>query len=116
METTIEVNSLRIFARHGVFAQEREVGNEYEITVHLRYPVDPDSDDLSSTASYADIISVIKEVSAEPVALLEHLAGKIRSAMILRWPLTSGGLVRVAKLRPPVANSQLQSAAVALRW
>lgn len=116
METTVEVNSLRIFARHGVFPQERAVGNEFEITVHLRYPFDPASDDLSDTASYAEIISIVREVSSTPVALLEHLAGRIRSALLSRWPLTSGGLVRVAKLRPPVANSQLASAAVTIRW
>ena len=116
METTIEVNSLRIFARHGVFPQEHAVGNDFEITVHLRYPVDPASDDLSATASYAEIISIVKDVSSTPVALLEHLAGKIRRELLGRWPLASGGLVRVAKLRPPVAGSQLASAAVTLSW
>ena len=38
MTTTIEVNALRVYAHHGVMPQERAVGNEFEVTVHVKYP------------------------------------------------------------------------------
>ena len=35
MTTTIEINRLRLYAFHGVLPREREVGNEFEVTLHL---------------------------------------------------------------------------------
>ena len=35
MKGIIEINGLRLFARHGVFEEERINGNTFELTVHL---------------------------------------------------------------------------------
>ncbi len=39
MKGTIEVNGLRLFARHGVYEEERVNGNTFELSVHLVYPI-----------------------------------------------------------------------------
>lgn len=116
IETTIEINSMRIFARHGVLPQERTVGNEFEVTVHLRYPADPSTDNILDTVNYAEIIEVIRKEMDEPADLIEKVAWRIREQLIARWPDTGGGLVRICKLHPPVAGVQLTSAAVKLTW
>lgn len=119
METvTIEINRLRIHSRHGVYAQERIVGNEFEVNVRLVYPAEDAvrTDNLEATLNYAEACDIIKHVMSEPSALLEHVCGRIRAALLERFPLISRGSIRVAKLNPPVESTRLESVAVELTW
>lgn len=114
---TIEVNGLRIYARHGVGPQERTVGNLFEVTVHLRYPAGEavENDRLECTINYAEVVAVAKEIMTNPSLLIENAAGRLKSALLDRFPLIEGGMIRVAKLVPPIP-AELDSVAVALRW
>ena len=57
---TITLDSLRFYAYHGVGAQERVVGNDFEVTVSG--DIDPIyTDNLDATVSYADIAAVVKK-------------------------------------------------------
>ncbi|MEZ3466670.1 dihydroneopterin aldolase [Muribaculum intestinale] len=116
-DLTVEVNGLRLFARHGVGEQERKVGNLFEVTVHLRYPADGAiaDDRLEDTLNYAEAVAVVREVMTVPSQLLEHVAGRLRTALTRRFPLIAGGMIRVAKLVPPFA-ADIDSVAVVLRW
>lgn len=117
-KVTIEVNRLRCRANHGVLPQERVVGNEFEVSLRLVYPAlkAVAEDDLSATLDYAAACAVVKEVMAEPSALLEHVCGRLRSALLARFPLIGAGMVRVAKLNPPIPSAQMESVAVELSW
>lgn len=118
MNVTIEINGLYVRANHGVMAQERVVGNDFEVDLQLVYPSDEavGSDRLDATLNYADVVDEVKRVMAEPSALLEHVAGRIRRALMSRFPRIESGMVRVAKLSPPIAGAKLRSVAVALSW
>ena len=116
MDTVIEVNRLRVYAYIGVMEQEGTVGNDFEVTVHLRYPVETDTDSILHTANYAEIIETIKEVMRRRSALIEHAAFDLQHGIASKWPLSTGGMVKVAKLMPPVSNAQLESAAVTVNW
>ncbi len=116
---TIEVNRLRIRAYHGVYEQERNVGNDFEVSLSVNYPPAiraVDTDDIGSTLDYAELISIIRDEMAIPSALIEHVAGRIRNAVMTRFPEVSGGAVRVSKLMPPVPGVELGETAVVLVW
>lgn len=118
MKFTIEINGMRVYAFHGVTAQERKVGNMFEVTVHADYAVDgcdAVTDELSDTVNYADIAAIINSEMTVASNLLEHVADRIRKALCSRFPTVTGGMVRVAKLTPPL-GVQVSSAAVTLRW
>ncbi len=117
MKGTVEINGLRIFARHGVLPQERQVGNLFEVSAHLIYPMDRalEHDDLGGTLNYAEATGVIAEVMSEPSALLEHVAMRIKTALTGRFPLIQGGFIRVAKITPPIA-AELDSVAIKIEW
>lgn len=66
--------------------------------------------------SYADIAAIIGEEMAVPSDLIEHVAARIRAAIIGRFPAVTGGSVTVAKIKPPIPGVQLGSASVSLRW
>ncbi len=115
---TIEINSLRCHSFHGVMAQERKVGNMFEVTVHLRYPADDavDFDRLDGTINYAEVCGVIQEVMSQPSDLLEHVCGRLRRHIIDRWPRIEGGRIRITKPAPPIPGVCIESVAVNLEW
>lgn len=115
MDVTIEINRMSLYARHGVMAQERRVGNRFEVTARLRYPL-ADADDISSTLNYAEAAEVIREVMAEPSDLLETVVTRLKEALVSRFPAIKGGTVKVAKLTPPIPGFEAGSVAVRLDW
>ncbi len=118
MKTTIEVNGLKLQGYHGVYDQERRVGNIFVIDIHLTLDIDSRilaKDEISSTISYADIVGIAKEQMAIPSALLEHVAWRIHDCIASRYPELYGGMIRVAKLTPPLGD-ELTSAAVRIEW
>lgn len=115
MELTIEINRMSLYARHGVMAQERAVGNTFEVTAHLRYPL-AESDDIALTLNYAEAAEVIKKVMAEPAELLETVVKRLKEALLTRFPSITGGMVKVAKLAPPIPGFEAESVAVKLVW
>lgn len=114
---TVEVNGLRLFARHGVMPQERVTGNIFEVSVHLRYPMERamTDDALEGTLNYAEAVGIIRQCMDVPSALLENVAWRIAEALTAAFPEISGGMVRVAKITPPIA-AELQDVAVRIEW
>lgn len=117
MTGTIEINGLRLFARHGVYEQERELGNKFEVTAHLHYPIEGamESDDLTSTLNYAEAVNVITEVMAIPSKLLENVAYRIHKALMEKFPSISGGTIKISKLNPPIP-AELKDVAVIIEF
>lgn len=117
MKGTIEINGLRLFARHGVYDEERINGNMFELTVHLIYPIEQacQTDDVNDTLNYAEAIEIIKREMEIPSRLLEHAAARIRIALINRFPSILSGYIRLTKLNPPLPVD-IDGTAVSLEW
>lgn len=115
---TIAINRMRVYARHGVMEQERAVGNMFEVTARLTYTVadnQPVSDNLDGTIDYGIMAELIRHEMNTPSKLLEHVAARIRNALIARFPRIIAGEVTVAKLTPPL-GLPMQSASATLSW
>ena len=54
---------LRFHAYHGVFQQERMVGNDYDVSLRLGYPLATamQSDRVEDTLNYATVFQLVKE-------------------------------------------------------
>ncbi len=117
MTTTLTVDRLRLFARHGVSDQERRAGNRFEVTVKLRYDayMACETDDIEETINYADVIEVIKTEMARPSRLLEHVAARIAKTLCDRFRPLEGGSVTVTKLCPP-CGVELAGVSFTLDW
>lgn len=119
MIVTVEVNDLRIYAFHGVLEQERKVGNNFEVTVHVRCRIMDQAmadDSIEDTINYADIVGIIKQVMSRPSSLIENVAWRIMNELRTAFPQIIGGYLRIAKLKPPIPSSSLGSTAVTLDW
>lgn len=106
MEYEIAIKGVKFYARHGVWEQEKKVGNEFIVDLSIRIPYNEQffSDDLNNTISYADIFSIVEEEMAKPRKLLETVAATIRERIISRWKNILGGSIKICKSIPPISR------------
>lgn len=117
MTTSIEINKLEIYARHGVYEQETKVGNLFEVSISLKYDFvhAMESDNLIDTISYADVCEIIITEMKTPSKLLEHAAGRIIKALKNQYPNIQGGTLRIAKITPPI-SAKMKDVAITVNW
>lgn len=118
MTANIEIDGLRLLAYHGVMPQERKVGNIFEVSLSLEYPSALqacDNDRLEDTLNYAEVVEIVKHVMAEPSDLIEHVAGRIHSALISKYPDIKSGTITVSKLAPPI-SAEIKAVRFTLRF
>lgn len=117
MTGTVEIDRLRVYARHGVAEQERKVGNIFEVSASLRYPMDNacTDDSLTDTLDYSEAIAIIRHTMSEPCLLIEHAAWRIVKALRTRFPLIRGGLVKITKITPP-CGVEVKGVSAILEW
>lgn len=114
---TIKIENAVFHAFHGVFEQERKVGNEFKVSVFVEMPM-PHSiinDDLNDTISYVDIYDIIGEEMSVPSKLLEHVAYRIIERIKNQSDAINRIEVEIIKILPPIAKME-GSAAVKLEF
>jgi dihydroneopterin aldolase len=103
-QTSLLLEDVKIFARHGVDPQEQKTGAYYYITLKAdcNFQSALTSDDLSDTVSYADLFLIIKEEMATPSKLLEHVAGRILQRIFREHPGITEIRLDILKENPPM--------------
>jgi dihydroneopterin aldolase len=97
---TVSLVGLEIFGRHGVFDEERELGQRF--VVDLDMELGPcragETDELADTIDYSSIADLVAEIVAGPaVDLLERLAARIADAVLERDRRITAATVHVHK-------------------
>lgn len=100
----ITLNHLRFHAYHGVEAQERLTGNDYEVTIRIGYDISraANTDLVVDTINYADVYGEVKEVMIHPSRLLENVVKRIADRLFTLWPAITSVDITVCKLNPPI--------------
>ena len=114
-DSYIQLRGLRFHAYHGVAAQERLVGNDYEVDLRLRVDVERAmrTDDVADTVNYAEVFETVREQMATPSDLVEHVAGRMAQAVLDRWPQVTSVDIILTKRNPPM-GADCQGAGVEL--
>lgn len=105
----ISLNDLRFHAHHGVMPQEREVGANFEVTLHL-YIYECETQDalyddrLEGTVNYAEVYDLVKKEMATPSALLECVAARIARSLIRAFEKLHKVDVCLTKCAPPITG------------
>ena len=117
MSESIVIEGLRIHARHGVLPQERRVGNVFEIDLRLDFDATAamTTDRVESTVNYAEVVEVVEREMAVPSDLLEHVAGRIRTAICHHFPQITSGRLALYKIHPPM-KAQLGRIGFIINW
>lgn len=104
-ETFIVLKALRFYAFHGVLPQERRVGGWFTVDLRVGYDWSraAETDQVTDTLNYADLLALVGREMAVPSQLLEHVAGRIASSLQANYPDITSIDIRLMKDNPPMA-------------
>lgn len=102
---TIQLHHLRLFAQHGVYEEEKLLGNEFEVNVSLQVEA-PETTvaSLHQTVNYAGVYRIAKEIFLTPQPLLETVAQNMAEAIKKEHSSLKRISVQIIKLHPPLAS------------
>lgn len=101
----IVLTGLTVSGHHGVYAKEREEGQDFRVDLHLRLSLEQAgaSDDVADTVHYGELAERVADVIAgEPVNLIETLAERI-AAVALEDRRVQNVTVTVHKPQAPIS-------------
>lgn len=114
MKGTIELSGMKFHAYHGVLPEERINGNEFIVDFSCSYDFSKAmrTDDIADTINYSDVYDVIAREMQQASNLLEHVAGRIVSALKSEFPEMRNLKVKVIKNNPPVNGCAASSGVI----
>lgn len=102
---SIQLSGCRFHSHHGVFPQERNVGNEFVVDASVVIPAERVCDDsIATSISYADLYEIVKKEMEEPRMLLETVAGRIADRILSKYPEIISGSITICKPAPPISG------------
>ncbi len=102
---TIELNGLRFFAGHGLYAEETKVANEFEVNLQLQYESNQKViTDIEDTIDYETVYSIIQEEMTIQQELLETCAMQICDLIYQEFRQIEIIKISIRKLTPPLTN------------
>ncbi len=99
---TIHLNNLQFHSFHGVYEEERILGNNYEVNVSLDIAGDAPVNDLDQTVNYESVYAIIAERMKVPTALLETVAQDLAQLIQSACPGIRSVNVHIEKKFPPL--------------
>ena len=115
-DAQIELRGLTFFAYHGVLPEERQKGNTFVVDLTLETDITRAvcTDELSDTINYAEAYEVARLEMSVPSLLLEHVCGRIASALLDAFSALQRVRVCVTKKNPPIEGAGACESAVSL--
>jgi len=102
---TIELNSIRFFAEHGMYEEEKRVGNEFEVDVSIACKSPRKIiTSIGQTVNYAEVYGILQEEFAQRKFLLETVAMKVADKLKHQFPDIESLKISIRKLNPPITN------------
>lgn len=104
---TIHLNNLQFHAYHGLYEEERKLGNNFEINITIQQRKVPAKiTSLSETIDYSNVYQLVKKRMEQPTQLLETLAQEICVAILQNFLLADEVLFSIKKINPPIVQFQ----------
>jgi dihydroneopterin aldolase len=101
---TIHLNNLRFFSFHGLYEEERILGNEYEINAALTLTAKEQVTALSQTVDYVKVYDIIQQRMKIPTALLETIAQELAQLIYDADKRIISIHIDIKKLYPPISS------------
>ena len=101
----IRIKSLKVFAHHGVFEDEKQKGQNFYINANLYSDLAKAGrkDDYDLATSYAEVCeTIIRSVTEVNYNLIEAVAEHVAEAILHEYPLVTGVDIEVSKPEAPI--------------
>ena len=103
---TINLHNLTFHAYHGVYEEERILGNDFEVNVSVTFEADEPVTSLQHTINYVSIYKIVKQRMDVPLPLLETLAQELTQEIYDFDNRIKTISVSVEKKNPPISNME----------
>jgi dihydroneopterin aldolase len=114
----LTIKGLKYHARHGLYEEEKEKGNHFEVDLIIaaNLQMSAHSDSIHETIDYEIIDREVSRIfDSEPVNLIETLCKRIGDAIISEIPSIRELTVKLRKINPPI-KTPLDYAEVSMSW
>lgn len=103
---TIELKGVRFFAFHGLYEEEKQTGNEFEMDLQVSYSRGASGTitGLEETINYVALFELVRKEMKQPRELLETLVMEITERLHVLYPFVRKIEIRVCKLNPPISQ------------
>jgi 7,8-dihydroneopterin aldolase/epimerase/oxygenase len=108
MQTSIKITGLKTYGYHGLFEEERTLGQKFtfDINATLADVRSHRRDDLDSSVRYDAVVDEAVQIAASSKFMtLEALGETIALGLLRRFALMETVTVAVAKSSPPITHS-----------
>jgi len=103
---TIHLNELRFFAFHGVYNEEKNTGNEFEVNLSVAVDSIPQEDDFSGAVDYVRLYEIVSEEMKNRKLLIETVAESIISSVFKMYSKVHSVTIEIRKLTPAIERFQ----------
>ena len=101
----ISLNKLLFVGYHGLYPEEKKLGNNYAVEVDIDFnPKQAIIDQLDQTIDYVYVYGIVKKWMEIPTPLLETLVGKIADDILSSQILANKVFVKITKLHLPISS------------
>jgi dihydroneopterin aldolase len=100
----IHIRDFKCIAYHGVFPEERAIGQEFVVDVEVMFPAAGMVITLEQTIDYSRLLEIVRAVMAEPEPLLETVAMKIAGRVGEEFPQVTGINISIEKPAAPITT------------
>jgi dihydroneopterin aldolase len=97
------LNEVVFFGYHGLYADEKKLGNTYKVDVHIDFtPKVSIIDQLDQTIDYVHVYALVKKRMEIPTPLLETLVATIAEDILTEQPIADKVFVKITKVIMPI--------------
>ena len=99
----IHLNEVVFFGYHGLYAEEKKLGNTYIVNVQIDFtPKTNIVEQLDQTIDYVQVYALVKKWMDIPTPLLETLVCKIADDILLAHPIADKVFIKISKVHMPI--------------
>ncbi len=101
----IHLKKLIFFAHHGIFSEEKKLGNYFEVNIDIWHqPNALPVLHMKDTIDYVSVYELVKQRMAKPTPLLETVVTEIAQSILAQFSLANKIVISIDKLYPPIPN------------
>lgn len=118
MTDAILLEGLRFFGYHGLFPEERTLGQRFlvDVTAELDLRDAGAHDEIEETVNYASIYATVRSVvEGEPLMLIEAVADRSARAVLEAYPAINAVEITVRKPAVTIRGAHLDTIGVRIR-
>ena len=99
----IYLNEVVFFGYHGLYADEKKLGNTYKVDVHIDFtPKVSIINQIDQTIDYVHVYALVKKRMEIPTPLLETLVANIAEDILVEQPIADKVFVKITKVIMPI--------------